>query len=85
MSDDRIGTAMDALFLLGGGLGFARLGWGGLARRAAAAGSQPGSATALAPPARSAARQIPSALLLLFGGVAALAGLLLALSLFFPE
>ncbi|HMC92173.1 MAG TPA: hypothetical protein VKI45_06880, partial [Allosphingosinicella sp.] len=37
MSGDTVGTAMDALFMVGGGLGFARLGWGGLNPRPARA------------------------------------------------
>jgi hypothetical protein len=85
MSGDSIGTAMDALFLVAGGLGFARLGWGGLNRRGAEAASQAGpDAAAMPPPRASTGWQILSALLLLFGGFIALCGLLLGLSLLFP-
>jgi hypothetical protein len=90
MSGDTIGTAMDALLMVGGGLGFARLGWGGLNTRTASAAretAQDGAAPEQAPaPARpSTAWQVLSILLLLFGGFVALCGLLLALSLAFPE
>jgi len=88
VSGDTIGTAMDALFLVGGGLGFARLGWGGLNRRGAQAASadpQAGSdAAAVQPPRASTGWQIFSALLLLFGGFIALCGLFLGLSLVLP-
>ncbi|HEY0313307.1 MAG TPA: hypothetical protein VGC56_12525 [Allosphingosinicella sp.] len=85
MSGDTVGSAMDSLFLVAGGLGFARLGWIGVNRRRPAAPSQAGAdAAAMPPPARSTAWQIFSALLLLFGGFVALCGLILALSLLFP-
>ena len=85
MSGDTVGSAMDSLFLLAGGLGFARLGWGGLARRRAAAPSQAGAdAAAMPPPAPSTAWQIFSILILLFGGFIALCGLMLGLSLILP-
>ncbi|MBV9929563.1 MAG: hypothetical protein JO013_01300 [Alphaproteobacteria bacterium] len=82
MSGDTIGTAMDALFLLAGGLGFARFGWSGL-RRPAPAPVEAG-AEASAPSRASTGWQIFSALLLLFGGFVALCGLLLGLSLVLP-
>jgi len=89
MSGDTLGTAMDTLFLIGGGLGFARLGWVGLKRRTAAAPAadpQAGSdaAAAVQPPRASTGWQIFSALLLLFGGFIALCGLLLGLSILLP-
>jgi hypothetical protein len=78
---------MDALFLTAGGLGFARFGWGGLARRrAAAAPSQAGpDIQAMPSPRASTGWQIFCALVLLFGGFIALCGLLLGLSLILPE
>jgi hypothetical protein len=85
MSGDTAGSAMDSLFLVAGGLGFARLGWMGVGRRRAAAPSQAASDTAAMPlPARSTAWKIFSVLLLLFGGSIALCGLLLGLSLLLP-
>jgi hypothetical protein len=90
MSGDTLGTAMDALFLVGGGLGFARLGWGGLNPRTAAIApetAQDGAAPAAAPqpPARpSTGWQVFWILILLFGGFIALCGLLLGLSLVWP-
>lgn len=90
MSGDTVGTAMDALFMLGGGLGFARLGWGGLNPRRAGApetaqdGAGPEQA-APPPAAPSTGWQVFSILLLLFGGFVALCGLILGLSMVFPE
>jgi hypothetical protein len=84
VSGDTIGTAMDALFMIAGGLGFARLGWGGLNRRNAAPSGPGAEAAALPPPRPSAGWQIFSALLLLFGGFIALCGLFLGLSLVMP-
>jgi hypothetical protein len=88
VSGDAIGTAMDALFMVGGGLGFARIGWGGLNRRRAAAGpAEPQSAcdgATLPPPRASTGWQVFSALILLFGGFIALCGLILGLRLILP-
>jgi hypothetical protein len=86
MSGNTLGTAMDALFLTAGGLGFARFGWTGLnRRRAAAAPLQAGSdAQAVPSPRPSTGGQIFSVLVLLFGGFIALCGLLLGLSLILP-
>lgn len=83
MSGDTVGTAMDALFLLGGGLGFARLGLGGLRSRPAVEAT-PGQEAAAPPQPGSSRWQIFSALMLVFGGIVALCGLLLALSMVFP-
>lgn len=87
MSGDTVGTAMDALFMLGGGLGFARLGWGGLKPRAAqtARASEDAAAVTAPQPARSTGWQVFAILLLLFGGFIALCGLMLGLSLILPE
>ena len=82
MSGDTVGTAMDALFLLAGGLGFARFGWSGL-RRPAPAPAEAGCEAA-APPPRSAGWQVFSVLILLFGGFVALCGLFLGLDLILP-
>lgn len=84
MSGDALGTAMDALFMVGGGLGFARLGWGGLHPRSAPETAQDGAAPAPAPPRPSTAWQIFWILILLFGGFVALCGVLLGLSMVFP-
>jgi hypothetical protein len=86
MSGDTLGTAMDALFLTAGGLGFARFGWGGLNRRGGAvAASESGSdAAATTAPRASTGWQVFSALVLLFGGFIALCGLFLGLSLVLP-
>jgi len=82
VSGDTVGTAMDALFLLGGGLGFARLGWMGVRRRAPeTAGDGPAAA---APAMSSTPWKLLWGLCLVFGAFIAICGLFLGLSLVLP-
>jgi hypothetical protein len=81
VSGDALGTAMDALFLAGGGLGFARLGWMGVRRRAPVPA---GGGRDAGPPPSSTPWKLLWALCLAFGAFVAICGLFLALSLVLP-
>jgi hypothetical protein len=84
MSAAALGTAMDAFFMAAGGGGFARLGWSGLRRRAAApAPAVAGESTPA--PMQSLPWKLLWGFCLLFGTFVALCGLFLGLSVILPE
>ena len=80
MSGFDLGTAMDALFMIGGGGGFARLGWSGLKRRVPA----PAAGEPAPPPMSTAPLKALWLFCLLFGAFILVCGLLLAVSAVLP-
>lgn len=83
MSGDAIGTAVTGAFMAFGGLGFARLGWTALRRRAPA--SQPGQELAAPSPAAGMAIKALWLFCLVFGLFVSGCGLILMLAPVLPE